>query len=66
MRSRIPLTEAAYRAGLTYHQVRALVLRGALKGGRDEFGRFYVDRPDLERLVQAGRKGVASPRGRRR
>ena len=49
-RDRIPLADAAYRLSMTYHQARALVLKGELKGGRDEFGRFIVERADLERL----------------
>ncbi len=40
--TRLPLSEAALRLGLTYHQVRERLLRGELPGGRDEFGRFYV------------------------
>ena len=43
MSKRIPLSEAALRLGLTYHQVRQRVLRGELPGGRDQYGRFYVE-----------------------
>ena len=50
--NRIPLADAALRLSLTYHQVRALVLRGALKGGRDEHGRFYVDADDVRRFLR--------------
>ena len=42
MTTRLPLSEAALRLGLTYHQVRERLLRRELPGGRDEFGRFYV------------------------
>jgi hypothetical protein len=59
-RDRIPLADAAYRLSMTYHQARALVLKGELKGGRDEFGRFFVERADLERL----RKTLEKVRGR--
>jgi hypothetical protein len=43
MSTRIPLSEAALRLGLTYHQVRERVFRGELAGGRDQNGRFYVE-----------------------
>jgi hypothetical protein len=42
MSTRMPLSEAALRLGMSYHQVRLKVLRGELPGGRDAFGRFYV------------------------
>lgn len=44
----MPLSEAAIRLRLTYHQVRTLVLAGTLKGGRDAFGRFYADADAVE------------------
>ena len=56
--NRLPLADAALRLQLTYHQVRALVLRGTLRGGRDELGRFYVDTQavrQLQRKLQRGR-----------
>ena len=57
MRSkRVSLAEAALRLRLTYHQVRALVLRGQLKGGRDDLGRFYVDARDLDRARRQGKR----------
>jgi hypothetical protein len=43
MEKRISLTDAALALGLNYHQCRARVLRGELKGGKDEFGRLYAD-----------------------
>ena len=43
MATRIPLSEAALRLGLTYHQVRQRLFRGELPGGRDQYGRFYVE-----------------------
>ena len=42
MLTRIPLSVAALRLGMSYHRVREKVLRGEIPGGRDEFGRFYV------------------------
>lgn len=55
MGTRLPLTDAALRLGLTYHQVRAMVLRGELKGGRDEYGRFYVVAADVLRAEREKR-----------
>jgi len=54
--NRLPLADAALRLQLTYHQVRALVLRGALGGGRDELGRFYVDARALQRFMRRSRR----------
>jgi hypothetical protein len=48
---RIPLAEAAFCLKLTYHQVRALVLRGDLEGGQDELGHWFVTREGLQRLA---------------
>ena len=62
---RIPIADAAYRLAMTYHQVRTLLFRRKLRGGKDEFGRFYVDARDLERFAstrskrQTERKGAA-------
>ena len=39
---RLSLADYALREGLTYHQVRARLLRGELKGGKDELGRYYI------------------------
>ena len=47
MANRIPLTEAAFRMRLSYQQVRNKLLRGELKGGRDDFGRLYVDAAEV-------------------
>ena len=49
-RGRFPITDAALRLGETYQQVRTKLLRGELKGGRDEFGRLYVDATCLRRV----------------
>ena len=54
--NRLSLADAALRLQLTYHQVRALVLRGALRGGRDELGRFYVDARALPRFLSRSRR----------
>lgn len=58
---RIPLSEAAIRLGLTYHQVRQRVFRGELPGGRDEFGRFYVDGEAVEAAVPAKSRRAEAP-----
>ncbi len=56
---RLTLAEAALELRLTYHQVRAMVLRGTLKGGRDELGRYYVEARAIPRRVQcSGRAGA--------
>jgi hypothetical protein len=55
----VTLAEAALALGRTYHQVRALVLRGELRGGRDRAGRFYVERAALRVAVRRQRR---SPR----
>ena len=57
--SRIPIADACLRLRQTYHQVRALLFKGEVKGGKDEFGRFYVDRAALERLEKqrTGKRG---------
>ena len=52
----LPLAEAALSLGLTYHQVRALVLKGALKGGRDRNGRFFVERAALRKAIRRYRQ----------
>ena len=56
MSDHIPLSEGAFRLAMTYHQVRAQVLQGRIKGGKDEFGRFYVDARDLERFASTRSK----------
>lgn len=55
MAPRLPLSEAGLRLGCTYQQVRTLVLKGELRGGRDEFGRFFADMADVERLAEERR-----------
>ena len=60
--NRLSLADAALRLQLTYHQVRALVLRGALRGGRDELGRFYVDAQALRQLERKMRGGPTDAR----
>ncbi|MEZ4412425.1 MAG: hypothetical protein R2910_05530 [Gemmatimonadales bacterium] len=54
MSTRIPLSEAALRLGLTYHQVRERVFRQELVGGRDQFGRFYIDAESLPSIPNHG------------
>ena len=53
MNNHVPISVAAFRLGMTYHQVRAQVLQGRIKGGKDDFGRFYVDSRDVDRLASA-------------
>jgi hypothetical protein len=58
----LSLARTALRLRLTYHQVRAMLLRGELRGGQDPNGRYYVDASDVERQLSKG-----SPRvGKRR
>jgi hypothetical protein len=45
---RMPLADYALRAAMSYHQVRAKLLRGELRGGKDEYGRFYVEVTEAE------------------
>ena len=52
----VPLAEAALALGRTYHQVRALVLRGDLQGGRDRTGRYFVERAALQAAVRRQRR----------
>lgn len=63
MPKKTPLTDAAQAMGLTYHQLRAHLLRGRVHGGRDEFGRWYVlTRATADgRLVAATRRRKARP-----
>ena len=45
---RMPLADYALRTGQSYHQVRAKLLRGELRGGKDEYGRFYIETSQAE------------------
>lgn len=47
---RMPLADYALRTGMSYHQVRAKLLRGELRGGKDEYGHFYVEAVETEDL----------------
>ena len=60
-RRRLSLTDAALRLGLGYHQTRDLLLRGRLRGGKDEAGRYFVDARDLERVRRERVVSVARP-----
>jgi len=60
----LSLADAALRLRLTYHQARALLLRGELKGGRDDMGRYYVEARSVgryarRRVGRGGRAGLA-------
>ncbi len=39
----LPLAQAGLLLRRTYHQIRAMLLRGELRGGRDAMGRYYVE-----------------------
>lgn len=58
----VPLSEAALRLGIDYHQCRRMLLRGDLSGGRDEFGRLYVDRRSVDAVKSKPRTGQRSER----
>ncbi len=64
----IPLSEAGLRLGLDYQQCRRLVLTGRLAGGRDGFGRLYVNEASVSKILRdtAGRPTDSSLKGRRR
>ena len=47
---RISLTDAGLRAGLGYWRIRNAVMRGEVKGGKDE-GSWWVDATDLDRFI---------------
>jgi len=47
MTKEVPISEAARRLGLDYQQCRARLLRGDLAGGRDPFGRLFVNESSI-------------------
>jgi hypothetical protein len=51
LNERLTLAQAAYRAGLSYDQVRRLVLRREVEGGQDENGKWYVLAPSLDAMI---------------
>lgn len=56
----VPLSQAAFRLGRTYHQVRAMVLKGNLDGGVDDRGRWFVRVAALRRLERKlARRGAS-------
>jgi len=57
----LPLAVAAHRLGMTYHQVRALVLRGDLTGGQDDQGRWYALGTAVARLQRRSDRPTATP-----
>ena len=59
MKAELSLAGAAMRLGMTYHQVRALLLRGDLEGGQDENGRFFVDADAVDRWLSQGQPPAA-------
>jgi hypothetical protein len=64
MSDRVSLSKAALLLRKTYHQVRALVLSGRLKGGVDDAGRWYVDGRDLKRQVRQALAKSRDPEAR--
>ena len=57
MNKRVPITDAAMRLSLTYHSTRNLVLSGKLAGGRDNYGRFYVEEAAIRRILRERKEG---------
>lgn len=57
--NQIPLSEAARRLGVTYTAVALRISKGQLRGGRDRYGRRYVDRRDVDRLAKSRRRKTA-------
>ena len=56
MPGEVPISDAARRLGLDYQQCRALLLRGVLAGGRDEFGRLYIDESAIRAAIRIRRR----------
>lgn len=61
MSREVPVSEAARRLGLDYQQCRAQLLKGALAGGRDAFGRLFVEEGALLLALRA-RGSTGSPK----
>jgi len=59
-RVRVPLSVGALRLGLSYGTVRDRIARKELVGGRDEFGRWFVELPEPSELEirEQGREQV--------
>lgn len=49
-RKRIALGRACVTLKRSYNQTQRLVMVGALRGGQDESGKWWVDAADLERF----------------
>lgn len=52
LEARVPITVAGMQLRLSYWAVRDRVMRGELKGGKDAFGRLYVDGEALESALR--------------
>lgn len=52
MNQTVPLSRAGTRLRRSYNQVLRLVMVGALRGGQDDEGRWWVDATDLERFIR--------------
>lgn len=53
----VPVSPAATRLRMTREKLIRRIQLGAIAGGQDESGRWYVDREALERAAR-GRSGV--------
>jgi hypothetical protein len=60
MIDRLSLAHAGLQLGLTYHQVRSLLLRGELAGGLDENGHYWVDAAAVARQLPRRPRGARS------
>lgn len=63
---RLSIAQAALRLGLTYHQVRNRLFCDVLKGGCDEFGRFYIDAADADRYFAERKTSATAKRQAKR
>ena len=52
------IAQAAHRLGLSYDQVRRLLLRGDLEGGQDDEGKWYVSELSLANMLRAESSGA--------
>lgn len=52
MADRIPLVDAALKIHRSYNATSRLVLTGALVGGRDERGGWFVQRESIDQYLE--------------
>jgi hypothetical protein len=62
LEARVPITAAGIRLGLSYWAVRDRVMRGELKGGKDSFGRLYVEADSLEDALRNRERAMRARR----